>query len=117
MLNKHCPHCKKLIQRDDLLKTNRQKAYLARKVVNCPHCEHAIQLPPVAEKLVSTGLLFSVIAAPLMYYWFRDTLANVDVITGCVFALGIVLLLIGIGKNQPRKSSESSQNTTHHSEQ
>jgi len=114
MLNKHCPHCQKQITRGDLIKLNAQKDYISRKTVNCPHCEQLIQLPPLAEKLISIGLLLSVIFAPLNVYWFNGITSNSGLnsefnygpnsvfISGLIFGLGVLLIIIGVIKNQPQ---------------
>ncbi|MGH1439553.1 MAG: hypothetical protein ACRBBR_05540 [Cellvibrionaceae bacterium] len=101
MLNKHCPSCKTRIHLSDLEKGGSRKAYLSRQVIECPHCKQAIQLPPTAEKLMSIGLLLAVIAAPLNYTWFNSQSANNGLITGAIFTLGTLLLVVGIIKNQP----------------
>jgi len=107
MLNKHCPSCKTQIKLTDLQKGTHRKAYLSRKPVECPHCKQLIQLPPLAEKCVSIGLLLSVIAAPLYYYWFNNQASNNEISSGVIFAAGLLFIAIGIIKNQPTIVSNS----------
>lgn len=105
MLKKHCPNCETQIKLNDLDKGSVRKTYLSRKPIECPHCKQLIQLPPIAEKLTSIGLLLSVIAAPLNYIWLADQSGNNGLITGAIFTFGALLIIIGTIKNQPTLAS------------
>lgn len=120
MLNKHCPTCRKTISRDDLTHKNTQKDYIGRKPINCPHCEQLIQLPSLAEKLISIGLLFSVIIAPLNFYWFNETLLDTSssetsqhsqFVSSLLFGLGILFIILGAVKNKPEVVETINLNT------
>lgn len=95
MLAKQCPQCRQKIHLTELKRSGSDKAYIKRKPFRCPHCESLIQLPLKAEKILSIGLLFSVILAPLSYYWF-----GLQTPSSVTFILGAILIVIGISTNQ-----------------
>lgn len=99
MLNKTCPHCQSILSIEKLKTNNNHKTYLARKPIPCPDCDQMLVLPAIAEKLVSIGLLFSVILTPLFYYW-RGLDTEKAVLSWAFFILGILLIIIGSIKNQ-----------------
>ena len=102
MLDKRCPHCQQMISINTLKTLGTHKDFINRQPVHCPHCDKSIVLPASAEKLISTGLLFCVILAPLFYYW-----VSAGVITGILFAIGLLTLITGIIKNQPQPAPET----------
>lgn len=71
-------------------------------------------LPVLAEKLVSIGLLLSVILTPLIYYWYESTLDK-PILSWVIFILGIALILFGTIKNQaqPYFSTSSTSRENH----
>ncbi len=95
MLKKHCPSCRQVITPNLLKNSGADKAFLKRESFPCPHCKTQIKLPVNAEKMVSIGLLFSVIVAPLLYYWELTNLGSY-----LLFSVGIILIIIGTMKNQ-----------------
>ncbi len=95
MLSKQCPQCHKNISLETLKGSGADKAYIKREVFACPHCEALIQLPAKAEKILSVGLLFSVILAPLSYYWLGAQTPSF-----VIFIFGAILIVIGISTNQ-----------------
>lgn len=95
MRAKQCPHCHQKISHSLLKSSKRHKAYIKREVFACPHCEEPVQLPPKAEKILSAGLLFSVIFAPLPYYWFAAQ--NISYL---LFGIGVIFVFIGISTNK-----------------
>lgn len=95
MLAKQCPQCHQKINLAELKRSGSDKAYIKRKPFACPHCESLIQLPLKAEKVLSIGLLFSVILAPLSYYWL-----GLQTPSSIIFILGALLIVIGISTNQ-----------------
>ena len=90
MRAKQCPHCGQTISIDLLKSSGHHKAFIKRQVFPCPNCETPIQLPQKAEKLLSIGILCSVIVAPLTYYWLAE-----QTLSYLLFINGVILVLIG----------------------
>lgn len=90
MRAKQCPHCGQTISLDLLKSSGHHKAFIKRQVFPCPNCETSIQLPQKAEKLLSIGILCSVIVAPLTYYWLAE-----QTLSYLLFINGAILILIG----------------------
>jgi hypothetical protein len=95
MRSQLCPLCKQTITLVDLQNTGVDKACIQRQVFPCPHCQNSIKLPGYAETLRSVGVLFSVIFAPLLYYW----QVNASLIF-IVFAFGLCLIIAGTLKSK-----------------
>ncbi len=95
MLKKRCPYCQHIITPDLLKDSGVDNAFLKREPFPCPNCKTQVKLPLNAEKMVSIGLLFSAIAAPLLYYWKQATVGSY-----LLFIIGIILIIIGTMKNQ-----------------
>ncbi|MFT6968907.1 MAG: hypothetical protein ACJAUT_000171 [Cellvibrionaceae bacterium] len=92
---KQCPQCHQSISLALLKSTGTHKAFIKRQGFLCPHCETAIRLPQKAEKLVSVGILCSLIFAPLSYY-----LLTAPTLGYLLFINGAILILIGSFTNK-----------------
>ena len=106
MLTKQCPHCHQHISVETLKHTGAHKAYINREVFACPHCGKAVQLPAKAEKTLAIGLLFSVIVAPLCYYWYA-----VQIPSYIIFTIGAIFIIIGSSTNQLIKAEAAIEKT------
>ncbi len=95
MRAKQCPQCHHLISLTLLKSTGSHKAFIKRQVFLCPHCETAIRLPQKAEKLMSVGILCSLIFAPLSYYLLTSLALGY-----LLFTNGAILILIGSFTNK-----------------
>jgi hypothetical protein len=105
MRAKKCPHCHQAISHDRLKSSGHHKAFIKREVFPCPNCETPIQLPQKAEKLLSIGILCSVIIAPLSYFWLLEpTLGYL------LFINGAILILIGSLTNKLVLAKHQSKN-------
>ncbi len=102
---KQCPQCHQNISLEALKGSGADKAYIKREVFACPHCEAPIQLPAKAEKILSIGLLFSVILAPLSYYWLGAQMPSF-----VIFIFGAILIVIGTSTNQLVKAQSQAKN-------
>ena len=85
------PHCQKPIDKRLLQKHGALKAFLASKPFPCPHCELQVLFPENGDQVLSIGLLFTVILAPLFHLW------QVDFIDSrLLLGLGIATIVVGI---------------------
>lgn len=107
MQAKHCPHCQKVITLQLLREHGVHKAYLRREVFACPHCQQGVQLSPLSEKLTAIGILFSVVAAPLAYYWYQATYVSYG-----LFVFGLILIASGALNNQLQPATLESADET-----
>lgn len=90
-----CPHCQYQISKADQANEHFRKPLLAREAVSCPKCEQLSRLPEQAEKMISVGLLASLIVAPLLMYWEMEKWLAM-----LVFALGAISIVVGAARQQ-----------------
>ncbi|GAA6152414.1 hypothetical protein [Pseudoteredinibacter isoporae] len=90
-----CPHCHYPPSKAEQAAEQWRKPLLARESVRCPRCHQLSRLPEQAEKLISIGLLASLIVAPLLVYWDIEKWVAV-----LVFALGALAIMGGAAKQQ-----------------
>lgn len=95
MRAQQCPQCHRSISLALLKSKGTHRALIERRVFLCPHCDTAIRLPPKAEKLVSIGILCSLVFAPLSYY-----LLALPMLSYLLFTNGTCLVLIGSFTNK-----------------
>jgi len=90
-----CPHCQKEFSKNELKESPLKRALQRREAIVCPQCQQGSKLPEIAEKLISTGILFAVFFAPGLVYWGQ---ANNWAMATLV--LGAVLIIYGAGQQQ-----------------
>ncbi len=100
-----CPHCQYQISKADQANKHFRKLLLAREAVSCPKCEQLSRLPEQAEKLISVGLLISLIVAPLLMYWEMEKWLAM-----LVFALGAISIIVGAARQQLQPLSATRSN-------
>jgi ssDNA-binding Zn-finger/Zn-ribbon topoisomerase 1 len=103
MLAKQCPQCHQPISLALLKSSGTHKAFIKRKAFACPNCETLIQLPQKAEKLVSIGILCSLIFAPLSFYFIAA-----PTLSYLLLSNGAILILIGSFTNKLTLAQDSS---------
>lgn len=101
-----CPHCGHQPSKEEQTDTQWRQTLLAREPVNCPKCGLPSQLPELAEKLISVGLLASCIIAPALAFWASAQLAAI-----IIFGLGIGLLILGAAKQQLKATEQTDQSS------
>ncbi|MBB6522810.1 hypothetical protein [Pseudoteredinibacter isoporae] len=90
-----CPHCQYQPSKAEQAEEQWRKPLLAREAVSCPKCQQLSRLPEQAEKLISVGLLASLIVAPLLVYWDMEKWLAL-----LIFAFGAVSIVMGAAKQQ-----------------
>jgi uncharacterized protein YbaR (Trm112 family) len=95
MRAKQCPQCHQPISLALLKSSGTHKAFIKRQAFACPSCKTPIKLPQKAERLVSIGILCSLIFAPLSYYFLAA-----PTLSYLLFINGAILILIGSFTNK-----------------
>lgn len=107
MRAKQCPQCRQNISLNQLKSSGLHKAFIKRQVFLCPNCETPIQLPAKAEKILSIGILFSLVLAPLGYYFLAT-----PTLSYLLFSNGALLILIGSLTNKLTLAKDPSKTNT-----
>ena len=105
MRAKQCPHCSQTISLGLLKSSGHHKAFIKRQVFACPNCDTPIQLPQKAERVLSIGILCSLILAPLSYYFIATPMVSY-----LLFSNGAILILIGSFTNKLTLAKHQSKN-------
>ena len=86
-----CPHCQQSIHKSQLQQQQLLKKYLSSKPFPCPNCSEKIIYPENADQLLSIGLLFTMILAPLFHLWQVEWFDS-----RLLLGAGIIITLMGI---------------------